>query len=67
MHLLERIFRCKPTDTFSNKRNLFANKSRKKNTLTQVGVLPRPLLWDLEWRILHILFIKDIFDVISRF
>ena len=46
MHLLERIFRCKPIDTFSTKRNLFANKSRKKNTPTRVGVLPSPLLWD---------------------
>lgn len=26
----ERIFRCKPTDTFSTKMNLFANKSQKK-------------------------------------
>ena len=26
----ERIFRCKPTDTFSTKLNLFANKSQKK-------------------------------------
>ena len=36
------IFRCKPTDSFSTKRNLFANKSQKKKKLGKKTPRPRP-------------------------
>ena len=52
----ERIFRCKPTDTFSTKLNLFANKSQKKGkkdtpTRPRVGVLLTPVKMFVVWQL----------------
>ena len=40
--LFEMIFSCKPPDTFSTKRNLFPNKSRKKNGKKKHTPTPTP-------------------------